>query len=128
MRVWQSIPDYLADVIESLQKRALKIIFLRRNPEALGQAHLPILQERREDLCHKYMEKMKSRDHPVFKLLPRPVAGICNYKLRKNSEKFLLFNASITCRTKWADSFLHLDLLSKLLQVILLLTIIFVNI
>ena len=73
------------------------------------------------------MEKMKSRDHPVFKLLPRPVAGICNYKLRKNSEKFLLFNASITCRTKWADSFLHLDLLSKLLQVILLLFI-FVNI
>ena len=76
MRVWQSILDYLADVIESVQKRALKIVFLRRNPEALGQAYLPILQERRKYLCYKNVEKMKSRDHPVFKLLPRPVADI----------------------------------------------------
>ena len=52
------------------------------------------------------MEKMKSRDHLLFKLLPRPVAGTCNYKLRKNSEKFLLFNGSITGRTNRADSFL----------------------
>ena len=51
------------------------------------------------------MEKMKSRDHPLSKLLPRPVAGTCNYRLRKNSEKFLLFNGSITCRTKGVDSF-----------------------
>ena len=87
MRVWQSILDYLADVIESVQKRALKIVFLRRNPEALGQAHLLIMQERRKYLCYKYVEKMKSRDHAVVKLLPRPVAGICNYKLRKNSPR-----------------------------------------
>ena len=87
MPVWQSILDYLADVIESVQKRALKIVFLRRNPEALGQANLLIMQERRKYLCYKYVEKMKSRDHPVFKLLPRPVAGICNYKLRKNSPR-----------------------------------------
>ena len=106
--VWQSIPDYLNDIIESVQKRALKIVSAEESyMEALGQANLPTLQERREDVCYKYMKKMKSRDHPLFKLLPRPVAGTCNYKLRKSSEKFLLFNGSITCtcRTKRAHSF-----------------------
>ena len=107
--MWQSIPDYLANVIESVQKRALKIAFPAEESytETLGQANLqlPTLQERREDLCYKYMEKMKYRDHPLFKLLiSRPVAGTCNYMLTKNSEKFLLFNGSITCRTKRADS------------------------
>ena len=67
------------------------------------------------------MEKMKSRDHPLFKLLPRPVAGNCNYNLRKNSEKFLLFNAQLLAGPKEQIHFLHLDILSKLLQVILLL-------
>ena len=74
------------------------------------------------------MEKMESRDHPLSKLLPRPVAGTCNYKLRKNAEKFLLFNGSITCRTKGVDSFFAFRNLSKLLQVMLLLLFLFVNI
>ena len=103
--VWQFIPDYLADVIESVQKRPLVFPADESYTEALGQANLPTLKERREDLCCKYMEKMKSRDHPLFKSLPWPVAGTCNDKLRKNSEKFVLFNGSITCRTKRADSF-----------------------
>ena len=72
--------------------------------EALGQENVPTMQERREDLCCKYMERMKSRVHSLFlKLLPMPVTY--NYKLRENSEKSLLFNSSITCRTKRADSF-----------------------
>lgn len=102
--MWQTIPDYLVDVIESVQKKAqVKIVFPAEESyaDALGQANLPILQERREDLGCKYVEKMKSRDHPLFKLLPWPVAGTCNYKLRKNSKNF---HGSITCRTKGAYS------------------------
>ena len=39
---------------ESVQKRALKIVFPAEESytEALGQANLPTLQERREDLCY----------------------------------------------------------------------------
>ena len=66
----------------------------------------PWIKQTCQHLRYKYTKKMKSRDLPLFKLLPRPVAGISNYKLRKNSEKFLLFNDSTTCRTERADSFL----------------------
>ena len=40
--VLQYIPDYLADVIESVQKRALKIVFPAEESyrEALGQSNL----------------------------------------------------------------------------------------
>jgi len=101
---WQSILDYLADVIrlESVQKRALKIVFPAEEPYTGGPGSSKLgntVREKRR-LVLQYVEKMKSRDHTLFQLLPRPVAGTCNYKLRKNSEKFLLFNGTITCRTK----------------------------
>ena len=80
------ISDYVADVIESVQKRALKIVFPAEESytEALGQANLPTLQDRRENLCCKYMEKMKSRDHPLFKLLPK---GLLQVLVITSSEK-----------------------------------------
>lgn len=54
--MWQSIPDYLADVIES---ESVKMSTYGRPVEesymeALGQANLTTLQGRREDLCYKY--------------------------------------------------------------------------
>ena len=66
-------------------------------------------------------EKIKSRDHHLFKLLPRPVAGTCNYNLRKNSRKFFYLMAQLLVGPRGQIHFLHLDSLSKLLQVILLL-------
>ena len=53
----QSNRDYLADEIESVQKRAFKIE--ESYTGALGRANLPTLKERREDLCCKSMEKIK---------------------------------------------------------------------
>ena len=88
--VWQNIPEYLSDAIETVQKRALKIIFptAESYTEAVQLAQLKTLAERRDDLCMKYMERMKCSDHPLKHLLPRPVADICHYNLRRHSEQY----------------------------------------
>ena len=53
----------------------------------LRLAQLKTLAERRDDLCMKYMERMKCSDHPLNDhLLPRLVADICHYNLRRHSE------------------------------------------
>ena len=53
--VWQNIPEYLSDAIETLPKRALKIIFptAESYTEALQLAQLKTLAERRNDLCNE---------------------------------------------------------------------------
>ena len=45
--IWQNIPDYLSKEIESVQKRALKIIFSESESyaEALNFAQLPTLRK-----------------------------------------------------------------------------------
>ena len=105
--VWQNIPEYLSDAVETLQKRAFKIIFptTESYTEALQLAQLKTLSERRHDLCMKYMERMKCSDHPFNHLLPRPVADICHYNLRRHSERFYLYNNATICRTKRTQSF-----------------------
>ena len=65
--VWQNTPEYLFGAVETLQNRALKIIFptAESYTEALQLAQLKTLAERRDDLCMKYMERMKCSDHPL---------------------------------------------------------------
>ena len=56
------IPDYLSDVIEGVQKRALRIIYPKAESytEALQfTANIPSLKKRRDDLCAKYMDKKR---------------------------------------------------------------------
>ena len=66
---WQAIPDYLSDVIERVQRRALRKIY----PEAESYTvvlQLPNLKKRTweiHDFCVKsYMDKMKSKDYPLY--------------------------------------------------------------
>ena len=84
------IPDYLSDVIERVQRRALRKIY----PEAESYTEalqLPNLKKRTweiHDFCVKsYMDKMKSKDHPLHFLLPRPLINQPEYNLRKNADK-----------------------------------------
>ena len=72
-----SHPQFLSGTIETVQKRALKIIFPEAETytEALQLAQLTTLADRRKDLCFKYMDKMKKRDHPLFHLLPKPIVN-----------------------------------------------------
>ena len=67
--------------------------------------------------CIKYMDKMKSKDHPLHFLLPRPLFNQPQYNLKKNADRFYLFIESITGRTKRADwTFLHFDILTSMIN------------
>ena len=100
--VWQSIPDYLADVIRRViqcQKGHLRQFALRRNPQFIRRPWVKQTCQhcKREEKIYdvNIREKIKSRDHPLFKLLPRPVEGTCNYNLRKNSRNFFYLMAQL---------------------------------
>ena len=105
--VWQAIPGFLSDIIESVQKRALKIIYpaAETYSEALHLANLSTLSDRRDHLCSKYMDRMKQDDHPLSHLLPKLVASSCNYHLRTAPREFYLFKNVISCRTKRTEDF-----------------------
>ena len=51
--IWQAIPDYLSERIESILTRALRIIFpsIDNYNEAMMMAQIPTLESRRELLC-----------------------------------------------------------------------------
>jgi hypothetical protein len=51
--IWQAIPDYLSERIESIQTRALRITFpsIDNYNEAMMMAQIPTLESRRELLC-----------------------------------------------------------------------------
>ena len=55
-QVWQDIPAYLSDAIESIQKRALRIIFPNSScRQALDQANSVDIVSRSQDI---YMQKV----------------------------------------------------------------------
>ena len=70
--IWQNIPDYLSKEMESVQKRALKIIFSKSESyaEDLDFVQLPTLSTRNSQICQKCMARMRRENHP---LLPIPV-------------------------------------------------------
>ena len=70
--VWHtSLPMYLSDNIETIQKRCLRTIFPGHSyDEARSISNLPTLFERRTKLCQSYFRKMHNADHKLNKLLP----------------------------------------------------------
>ena len=104
VQVWQDIPDYLSDRIESVQKRALKIIYPKRSySQAMPLAKETTLSCRHELLCHKFMAEMTDTcDHPLSCLVSTAVQRTNPYAdLRPGS--FRPFN-KIT-RTKRSENF-----------------------
>ena len=92
--IWQAIPDYLSERIESIQTRALRIIFpsIDNYNEAMMMAQIPTLESRRELLCKKYMTKMKKEGHPLHFMLPKHKMSECRYGLRNGQVgKTILF-------------------------------------
>ena len=70
--VWHtSLPMYLSDNIETIQKRCLRTIFPGHSyDDARSISNLPTLFERRTKLCQSYFRKMHNADHKLNKLLP----------------------------------------------------------
>ena len=95
MAVWQNIPEYLSSKLESIQRRALKVIFLGVGyKEALAMSGLPSLEVRRETLSRKFIATWKFR--------PRANVYSVPYNLRSGREK----SVRQEVRTKRANDFI----------------------
>ena len=100
--VWQDIPAYLSDAIESIQRRALKIIFPNFSyQQALDQANLTFLVDRRISICKKLMANMRNEDHPISFLAPQATTRFIPYQLRSGNIKAI----TTVKRTKRANDF-----------------------
>lgn len=68
-----SLPGYLHDELELIQKRALRTIFgWRPYEDNLAEAQLATAKDRRDELCHIFYTKMKAPGHRLHHLLPEP--------------------------------------------------------
>ena len=60
---WSNVTMYLSDSIETIQKRALRIIYPSLTyGDALVHSSLKTLVARREDLCKSFMHKLRSNN------------------------------------------------------------------
>ena len=70
--VWHtSLPNYLCEAIEKVQKRALHIKYGSNDYKiCLTLANIQTLKERREKQCQQLFEKIKDSNHKLHDLLP----------------------------------------------------------
>ena len=100
--VWQNIPDFLSYEIESIQKRAMRIIFpLMNYNEALIALNLTTLRERRTHLCQVYIDRLRNENHPLHLILPKREGFVHNYNLRFGVSRIM----RPSCRTKRTQEF-----------------------
>ena len=80
--VWAAIPLYLDDLIESVQRKALKIIFGRVDyTEALVLAGLESVGDRRVGTCKRFMATARQMS-PLKNIIPSPAAIESHYRIR----------------------------------------------
>ena len=81
--VWACLPEYLNELIESVQRRALRIIF---PPSRLwiwpwGGYRLQPLAVRRAELCSRFMSRAQGTE-PLSYIVPRGTEVHHGYSLR----------------------------------------------
>ena len=80
--VWAAIPLYLDELIESVQRKALKIIFGRVDyTEALVLAGLESVGDRRVGTCKRFMATARQMS-PLKNIIPSPAAIESHYRIR----------------------------------------------
>ena len=81
--VFANLPKHLSDVLEGIQKRALRIILPNLHyDEALIISGLPSLEGRRAAACESFMRNLKP-SNPVYGLaISRRVTTVHPYSLR----------------------------------------------
>ena len=101
-QVWRDIPAYLSDAIESIQRRALRIIFPNSSyQQALDQANLTSLADRRIFICKKLMADMRNESNPISFLAPQVMTRSIPYQLRSGNTK----STTTMKRTKRVNDF-----------------------
>ena len=91
LQVWQNIPLYSSERIESVQKRAFKIIYPDSSySQSLILAKETTLSSRREFLCNKLMADMnKNSDHSLSFLVSAPENITIPYNLRSGAVRLI---------------------------------------
>ena len=87
---WQDIPEFLSNKLESIQKRALHIIY---------PCHSYL--ELRTQLCCKYIQKMTQNDHPINFLKPRTAISGHSYNLWASDNNRNIVYADRSCCSLW---------------------------
>ena len=101
-QVWQDIPAYLSDAIESIQRRALRMIFPNSSyQKALDQANLTSLADRRILICKKLMADLRNESTPISFLAPQVMTRSIPYQLRSGNTK----STTTMKRTKRVNDF-----------------------
>ena len=61
--VWAALPDYLSDLLEAVQRRALRIIFPDNSyEESLAFSALPTLSQRRDLACIRFVKDLPNTE------------------------------------------------------------------
>ena len=114
--VWQSISGTWSDKLQTIQKRALKIIFscAETYSEALDIAGVDNLADRRTIIRKRYMSRMKiTPNHPLHALLPKnPKTAILS--LETNLKMFYCMKILGFVELKRQKTFLPLNIINIL--------------
>ena len=86
------ILDYLSDLMEGVQERALRLIYPVTESclEALQIANIARLKKSGDDICVKCRDKIESMDHPLHSLMTRTALAGC----KENHFYSLLFRVA----------------------------------
>ena len=88
--VWAALPLYLEDLLESIQRKALRIIFAKTEyADAMAMASLDTLKARRVAACQRFI--LNARQHPpLMDVISSPSFYECEYSLRSRNPRPVL--------------------------------------
>ena len=88
--VWAALPSYLEDLLESIQRKALRIIFGKTvYADAMAMASLDTLKARGVAACQRFI--LNARQHPpLMDVIPSPTFQECEYSLRSRNPRPVL--------------------------------------
>ena len=110
-QIWNyNSPDYLKEEIERIQRRALRIIcpHLSYN-KALITNNIPLLSQRRNDLCKSHFKKLLNPNHKLNELIPQRrkdffvTICLCNYLTFVSCLWYFTLNISLAFYTGVLD-------------------------
>ena len=87
-KVWSGLPVYLSEVLEAVQRRAMRIIFPYADYNtALCSAGLGSLADRRDAICAKFISKARTSP-PLSYILTNRCTIDHGYQLRSGQQRY----------------------------------------
>ena len=98
--VWHtSLPQYLLDSVERIQKRTFRIMYPDLSyKEALKQLRCSTLYERRENICMRTMNRIEQSGGHLSRLLPLTRDNAHDHDLRNNNNRTPFFSGQLSTK------------------------------